>query len=214
MSAAAMEQQVNLFQPILGAEKRLFSARAIGASLVITLICLAGQGGFEFWRTGRIERSVDEVEHQEASNLQMAERASAALRPIKTLPQLDGDARDLSADIETRGRALEIVRRGSVSASSGFAARLEALARQQLDGIWLGRILLGSGESRLAIQGGTTDRNLLPTYLTALAQEGALDGVRFDTLSMRRALPTEAPAQIIFELGAPGLKLAPLGHGK
>jgi hypothetical protein len=209
-----MEQQVNLFQPILGAEKRLFSARALGSCLAIMFVSLGGLSGFESWRTGRIERSVDQVEQREASNLELAGRASSALRPTTTIPQLDAEARRLSVDIASREQALEIVRRGGVSVSSGFAARLEALARQAIEGIWLGRILLGSGESRLAIQGGTTDRNLLPKYLTALAQERALDGVRFDTLSMRRALPAEAPAQIVFELGAPGLKLAALGHGK
>ena len=209
-----MEQQVNLFQPILGAKRRLFSARAIGACLAVTFVWLGGLSSFESWRTGRIERSVNQIEAREASNLQLAARASSALRPTTTIPQLDAEAKKLSADIASREQALDIVRRGSVSASSGFAARLEALSRQDIEGIWLGRILLGSGESRLAIQGSTTDRNLLPKYLTALAQEYALDGVRFDTLSMRRALPTEAPAQIVFELGAPGLKMAALGHGK
>jgi hypothetical protein len=209
-----MEQQVNLFQPILGAEKRLFSARAIGACLAVMFVWLGGLSSFESWRTGRIERSVNQIEAREASNLQLAARASSALRPTATIAQLDAEAKKLSADIASRERALDIVRRGSVSASSGFAARLEALSRQDIEGIWLGRILLGSGESRLAFQGSTTDRNLLPKYLTALAQEHALDGVRFDTLSMRRALPTEAPAQIVFELGAPGLKMAALGHGK
>jgi hypothetical protein len=209
-----MEQQVNLFQPILGAEKRLFSARAIGACLAIMFVWLGGLSGFESWRTGRIERSVNQVEERQASNLQLAARASAALRPATTIPQLDAEARKLSGDIASREQALDIVRGGSVSASGGFAARLEALSRQQIEGIWLGRIFLGSGESRLAIQGGTTDRNLLPRYLTALAEERALDGVSFNTLSMRRALPTEAPAQIVFELGAPGLKMAALGHSK
>jgi Tfp pilus assembly protein PilN len=177
-------------------------------------VWLGGLSSFESWRTGRIERSVNQIEAREASNLQLAARASSALRPTATIAQLDAEAKKLSADIASREQALDIVRRGSVSASSGFAARLEALSRQDIEGIWLGRILLGSGESRLAFQGSTTDRNLLPKYLTALAQEHALDGVRFDTLSMRRALPTEAPAQIVFELGAPGLKMAALGHSK
>jgi hypothetical protein len=54
----------------------------------------------------------------------------------------------------------------------------------------------------------------LPAYLAALTQEPALDGVRFDKLAMRRAALSEAPAQLIFELDAPGLKLAALEHGK
>jgi hypothetical protein len=74
-----------------------------------------------------------------------------------------------------------------------------------LDGIWLNTVILGSGEGRLSIGGGTTDSRLLPAYLAALTQEAALDGVRFDKLSMRRALPKESPASTTFELVGPGL---------
>jgi Tfp pilus assembly protein PilN len=209
-----MGQQVNLYQPILGAEKRLFSARAIGAALTILIVCMGGLTAFGFWRTHRIERSVDQLERQEAANLALIERSSTALRPRLTLPQLDAEARSLSADIDARERALEIIRLGSVAPATGFAARLEALARGHLDGIWLSTIIVGSGEGRLAMRGATTDPDLLPAYLAALAQEPALDGVRFDKLAMRRADPGEAPAQMIFELDAPGLKLAALERGK
>ena len=49
------------------------------------------------------------------------------------------------------------------------------------------------------------DARLVPAYLAALAEERSLDGVRFDTLSMRRAKAEEAPAALVFTLGAPGL---------
>lgn len=209
-----MEQQVNLYQPILGAEKRLFSARAIGVCLATFIVCLAALVGFESSRTGRIENSLVQLEAREASNIEMSARANAVLRPTATIEQLDAEAKTLSANIASRERALDIVRRGAVSVSGGFAARLEALARQQLDGIWLSSIILGSGDSRLAMQGRATDPNLLPAFLNNLAEERAMDGVRFDTLSMRRALATEAPARIVFVLGAPGLKFTALEHGK
>ena len=209
-----MGQQVNLYQPILGAEKRLFSARAIGAGLAILIACMGGLTAFGSWRTHRIERSVDQLERQEAANLALVERSSTALRPGLTQPQLDAEARGLSVDIDARERALEIIRLDSAAPATGFAARLEALARGQLDGIWLTTIIVGSGDGRLAMRGATTDPDLLPAYLAALAQAPALDGVRFDKLAMRRADPGEAPAQVIFELGAPGLKLAALERGK
>ena len=41
-----MEQQVNLYQPILGAERRIFSARAIGGGLVALGVCLGGLHAF------------------------------------------------------------------------------------------------------------------------------------------------------------------------
>jgi len=208
-----MEQQINLYQPILGAEKRLFSARAIGIGLALLAVSLGGIGAFGAWRTARVERSVALLETQQAAQLATVERASAALAPGRSLADLQAQAKNLSADIAARQRALDLVRLGAASPATGFAARLEALARRQLDGLWLHAIVVGSGEGRLALRGDTVDPQLVPAYLAALAEEPALAGVRFDRLAMRRAKREEAPAELVFELGAPGLKFpAPEAH--
>ena len=200
-----MEQQVNLYQPILGAEKRLFSARAIGVGLVLLAACLASLGGFGVWRTGRVERAIAALESREAAQLAAVEQAGVALHPHKSLAELDAEAKGLSADIAARERALDLVRLGAASPETGFAARLEALGRRQPDGLWLHNIVVGSGAGRLALRGDALDARLVPAYLSALADEKALAGVRFDRLSLHRAKPDEAPAQLVFELGAPGL---------
>jgi hypothetical protein len=201
-----MEQQVNLYQPILGAEKHLFSARAIGISLLVLAVSLGGIDGFSVWRTARIERALALIEQQLSTQMAMNDRVGAALRPASSLAELQTQAKLLSADIAARERVLDLVRVGAASPATGFAARLEALGRRQVDGVWLHSIVLGSGEGRLAMQGATVDRRLIPVYLAALAEEHALDGVRFDTLAIRRAKPAEAPAQLVFEIGAPDLK--------
>jgi hypothetical protein len=201
-----MEQQVNLYQPILGAEKRLFSARAIGVGLGLLGLCLCGLAVFGSWRTGRVERSVALLEMQQATELARVERTGAALQPGRSLAELETQAKSLSADIAARERALDLVRLGTASPATGFAARLEALARRQLDGLWLRSIVVGSGDGRLALRGNAVDSQLIPAYLAALAEEHALAGVRFDKLTMHRATQKEAPAQLVFELGAPGLK--------
>jgi hypothetical protein len=203
-----MEQQVNLYQPILGAEKHLFSARAIGISLAVLAVSLGGINGFSVWRTARFERSLALVEQQLSAQVAMNDRAGAALRPGMNLAELQARAQRLTADIAARERALDLVRVGAASPTTGFAARLEALGRRQLDGVWLHSIVLGSGEGRLAMRGAAVDPRLIPIYLAALAEEHALDGVRFDTLAIRRAKPDEAPAQLLFEIGAPDLKFA------
>jgi hypothetical protein len=202
-----MYQQVNLYQPILGAERRLFSARAIAVALTVLAVCLVGLGAYGTLHTRRIEYSIDLLARRETANIALAERASLAGRPSQSLEQLDAEAQDLSADIEARRRTLEVVRRGGGTAATGFAARLEALARPQIDGIWLSSVIVGSGEGRLALRGGTTDPRLVPAYLSALAEEPALAGVRFDRLAMRRAPAAELPAEVIFELDGPGLTL-------
>lgn len=201
-----MEQQVNLYQPILGAEKHLFSARAIGISLVLLAVSLGAVDGFSVWRTARVEHALTVLEQQLSTQMAMNDQAGATMRPTASLAELETQAKRLSADIAARERALDLVRMGAASPTTGFAARLEALGRRQLDGVWLHSIVLGSGEGRLAMQGATVDPRLIPVYLAALAEEHALDGVRFDSLAIRRAKPDEAPAQLEFEIGAPDLK--------
>jgi hypothetical protein len=83
-----MEQQVNLYQPILRAEKRIFSARAIGGSLLTLGACLGGLHAFGAWRTARIERSVAIIERQIAAETSLREGVSAALRPSRSIVEL------------------------------------------------------------------------------------------------------------------------------
>jgi hypothetical protein len=211
MSTEMLEQQVNLYQPILGAARHVFSARAIGVGLAVIALALGAFAGFGAWRTARIERSVRLVEQQQAARLALLVHTGGELQANRSLEQLQAEAHNLSADIAARERALEVLRAGRVSPTTSFAARLESLARGGIEGLWLHDIAVGSGEGRLALRGATVDANLLPEYLAALAHQPAFAGVRFDTLSMRRATPEEAPAQLVFELGAPGLPLGAPG---
>jgi len=204
-----MEQQVNLYQPILGAKKKLFSAHAIGVCLGVSAVLLIAVGGYSTWRAGRTERLITELEQRQADQLAHVERAGAAIHTGKTAAELDAEAKELSADIAAREHALDLVRQGTSSAESGFAARLESLARRQIDGLWLKGIVVTPGNDGLALRGATSDGRLVPLYLAALAEEHALAGVRFERLAMQRAKKEDAPAQLAFELQAPGLAFAP-----
>ena len=203
-----MEQQVNLYQPILGAQKHLFSARAIGIALAALIVSLGSLTAYASWRSARLERSVSLLEQQQSAELAMSEHAGAAIRPGKSLPELDADAKVLSAGIASREHTLDVIRQSASSKGTGFAARMESLAHAQLDGLWLRRIVLASGDGQLAIQGATVDPHLVPAYLAALSHEPALAGVGLDRLNLRRASPEDAPAASVFEVAAPGLEFS------
>ena len=205
-----MEQQVNLFQPILGAEKRLFSASAIGIALALLAVSLGGVAGFARWRTGHIERAVKEVSRQEAMEQVLAAQASASNEPRASVAELDAMARRSTEEIAAREYALNVVKRGSSDPASGFAARLEAIAHRQVEGVWLTSLVIGTGEGRLALSGATSDPRLVSGWLTSLADEHALDGAFFDRLVIRQVADA-APAVAVFEMGAPGLEVSATG---
>jgi len=205
-----MEQQVNLFQPILGAEKRLFSAGAIGIALALLALTLIGVAGFARWRTVHIERAVIEVTRQETTQQGLAAQVSATNEPRASLAELDALAKISAEEISAREYALGIVKRGSSDPASGFAARLAAIGRRHIEGVWLTALIIATGEGRLALRGATTDPRLLSPWLASLRNERALDGAFFDRLVIRQVADA-APAVAVFDIGAPGLEMSTPG---
>jgi hypothetical protein len=68
----------------------------------------------------------------------------------------------------------------------GFAGRLAALARQQLDGLWLTGVTFTADAGDLTLSGGATRAELVPTYLERLANEAALAGTQLQSIEIRR----------------------------
>jgi hypothetical protein len=205
----AMEQQVNLYQPILGAERRLFSARAIVIALCVMAVGLVVFSGYASRRIGRLEVTIESIEKREAATLAMTESATQTFKPKMSQAALDAEAKRLTTDIESRQRALDVIGHGGETPATGFAARLAALGDRQIDGIWLSAISLKAGDGGLAMRGAALRPALVPTYLRGLAEEAALTGIRFDKLAMHHASAAEQPAQVVFELDSPGLKPEP-----
>jgi hypothetical protein len=212
MSTLAVAQQVNLYQPILGAERRLFSAQAIALALGVLAVSLVALGGYASRRVTAVERTVDAIEQREASTLAMTEQTSQKFQPKSTQAELDAEAKRLSVAIDARQHALDIVKRGREMPGMGFAARLEALGNRQIDGIWLSAISLNAGADGLAMRGAALRPALVPTYLSGLAEETALAGIHFDKLSMRHASEAERPAQVVFELDSAKLSAPDPAH--
>ncbi len=204
-----MEQQINLYQPILGAERRLFSARAIAIALCVLAGSLVIFSGYASHRIARLESMIESIEKREAVTLAMTESVNQAFKPKMSQAGLDAEAKRLTADIESRQRALAVIGHDVGKTSTGFAARLEALGNRQIEGIWLSAITLNAGDGGLAMRGAAVRPALVPSYLRGLAEETALTGIRFDKLSMRHASAAEQPAQVVFELDSDRLKLSP-----
>jgi hypothetical protein len=171
-------------------------------AVALFALSLGAISAFAGWRVRAAEGEIAKIEAREASGSAATARGLAALHAGNSREGLDARARQLAADIAEREQVLAAVRRGAADVFSGFSARLEALGRRQLDGLWLNRIVLSAGERRLALVGAANDPGLVPKYLDALATERSLGDARFDRFELRRPHPDEPPAATIFEVGA------------
>lgn len=179
----ATEQQVNLFEPIFRAERKLFASMAIIVALAITAVALGLMWSFAWRQVRGIEQEIVRLE-------QAREERMAAIRRTRAGFATDPDviaarSRDLAAEIARDERVVALIRRGDVGTTTGYSARLAALARPDEGGLWLTRIVFAGRDSALA--GGARDAAAIPRYIAAIAEDPAFAGLRVDMLEARAA---------------------------
>lgn len=196
-----MRQQINLYQTAAAVVRPALSASTVGRAAVFTVLTLASIWGYGSWEVTRLGRGVDGVRHQQERQQTMVTDLGGASPQPTTLSQLDGRIQKLNADIAVRSRAVAALRSGAAGQTTGFAFRMEALARRHIEGLWLDRLVLGGGAGIVLLAGTTLDPDLVPRYLQNLAADPALKGMRFDDFIIERPESAEQKTA-----SAPGLR--------
>lgn len=197
-----MEQQINLYQPILGAGNPLFSARNSAIALGVFGSCLLAISGFAAARLATVEREVSALEQQQQQRLAATDRTLATLTPGGGLAAAEADVRQLATEVAEREALLTRLLDGATDATSLFSEQLVALGRQRPEGLWLERIVLSSHADGLLLAGATLETGLVPQYLDALAAEQVFRAARFERFQMRLPAAGEPAAAAMFEIGA------------
>ncbi len=181
-----MRQQINLFQPIMRAEPKIFGARTAAITFGVVFAALLLIWGYGTYKVQRLERITQAMRDQQ-TQLEQALTTASSMSAARTTPaELTVRIKRTEEDIVARTRALAVLRAGVVGNTKGFAMRLEALARRHLDGVWIDRMALSGSTDAMSLGGSTFDADLVPQYLQNLSQESVLAGARFDQLAIER----------------------------
>lgn len=181
-----MRQQINLYQPILRTEPKLFGSSTALTAVVVVCAMLAALWGYGTYKVHRLEQSAQLLKQQQEQQEKALSQAGTFSASRSRPAELEAEVRRAAAEVTARTRALELLRAGAAGHTTGFAARLEALARQHVDGVWIDRMALSGATGSMSLGGATFDANLVPRYLQNLAAEPTLSGARFDQLIIDR----------------------------
>ncbi len=193
-----MRQQINLYQPIFREQRRIFSSRTIALAIAVISLALAALWGYGTWKVGRLEREVAQIARDDKARATNLANGSAAFAAQSNPAEIEARIKALSEQLDRQARALNALRSGAAGSTDGFAARLEALARRHVDGLWLEQLAFGGGGHSMSVSGSTIDSRLLPRYLEELQEEPALAGARFDKVEI--AEPKDAVLPLTFHL--------------
>jgi hypothetical protein len=174
-----LSQQINLYQTPSTAARVPLSATTTLRLLGIVGLVLVAFWGFSAWQVFKLKAGVETVRLQRNA---IESLEAAGMRELEALSQEDLELHvaALNATLATKSRALEMVRAEREHPATSFSRRLEGLARNHVQGIWLSHLTFGSTARELRLVGTTTDPTLVPAYLHELAKDPALRGALID----------------------------------
>ena len=145
-----MSQQINLYQPLLRTQKKVFTARTILELAGIFALGLALIFGFARYQLNNLEDQIAGLEQQRDAAMVQLQTLSAQVRPQPRAQLFEDQLRDAELDRERKQLLLRGFRERRVGATDGFSQHLAGLARQRVDGLWLTRVLVRDGGIELA----------------------------------------------------------------
>lgn len=187
-----MRQQINLYQPIFSAERKPLSARMVAVVAALMVVGLVTYSTYANKQVQSLRVAVDALRsQQEAHAAQLAEFDENA--SSSTLADVEARVKKLEAALEERRTALEVLQSGAAGQPLGFAARLEALARRHVEGLWIEKLVMSGANGSMSLSGSALDADIVPTYLHNLARDATLSGTRFDEFIIERPVHDTTP---------------------
>jgi len=200
-----MSQQINLYNPALGPQRSLVSARNLAIATLGVMIFVGLLG--TVIESRRSARKIEAAQvagqlHQLQDRLQQLVQQAASSKPE---PALQAEVDRLTALVDSRDTVLSVLDKRSATTGNGYAEILRSLARQTVSGLWLTDISVFAGNGEMELKGRTTDRTLVAEYLHRLNGEKVFTGrsfagLRIEVPKAEDGTPVQSPAYLEFSL--------------
>lgn len=197
-----MRQQINLYQPIFRREHKTLSAVQVAATLGVVAVALTVFSLYTARSSDRLAAEVAQLTEQQQNQQAQLAKVGEALSRHARRADVEARVKALTATLNERTAALQVLQSGGAGQTSGFASRLEALARQHVNGLWIDGLAMSGTHSTMSITGGSVDADIVPIYLRSLSGEAVLSGTRFDDFVIERP---EKGARVRFRAGSKSL---------
>jgi hypothetical protein len=202
-----MSQQINLYNPQFEHQTQIFTPRSMGAALGVLVLGLVALSALAEVRVARLQGEVDAGGRRLAEAQKRLADATQAFAPRAQDVHLVAELRDADAEHAALQRVGERIARGELGDTHGYAEYFRALARQNVEGLWLTGVTIGGAGSEIGVRGRALDPALVPGYLTRLRNEPILQGKVVGSMAIAQAAPlktrsadgkdSEAPAPYV-----------------
>jgi len=182
-----MSQQINLFNPAFQPQRKIFSVNAMAGALGVLVLVLAGTGVYAKVRVARLETEVARGEEQVQAAQKRLAAAIAEFAPRAKDGRLEAEVAEAQTEHDALQRMADMIQRGDLGNTQGYAEYFRALARQSVDGLWLTGVTITGAGTEIAVRGRALDPALVPGYLARLRNERVLQGKPVGSMQIGQA---------------------------
>jgi hypothetical protein len=182
-----MSQQINLFNTAFLQKKKVFTATAMAAALGVLVLGLTAMGVAARVRVASLQAEAE----RGASQLEKARKrlagVSAEFAPRKEDPRLAEELAQAQGELLGLKEVAGTIERGELGDTRGYAEYFRALARQNVDGLWLTGVSIAGAGLDLGVRGRALDPALVPGFLGRLRMEPVMQGKPVASLQIGEA---------------------------
>lgn len=180
-------QQINLYQPILRKQERVFSLKTLLQGNLIILAVLLSLYAFSYYQTHSLRSQYEELQAQRQQRSEQLLELQRKFPPKSKDPRLAQQVKQKQALLDHRHRLIRELQHQNTGAGGnpGFSEQLSGLARQDSKSVWLDQISVRDGK-QLTLLGHATSPEAVPLFIQRLTTEPSLGGTKFTRVQINR----------------------------
>ena len=206
-----MNQQINLYQDQFRPQTRMFPAGFMLQAAGVLVFGMVLATLFAQQRINSVEQELEIVARQESVVLERLQNIGPLINAVtgetNWSEQLDDGLRKLAE----RQAVLNLIQGSALGDTRGFSRHLHALARQDVDGLWLTHIALSATGDKTRLEGRAIRAELIPLYVQGLTLETPFAEQRFHHFRIDSPADDEGTA-LLFSMDSDALLAADTGQ--
>lgn len=179
-----MSQQINLYNPLLLKQKKIFSSKTMAQAMGLIALGLIAVYGYAYYQVTILQMETEYAAKRHAAVQARLTRITQQFGPRQKSADLELNIKRAEAELQALTEVQAALKQGGLVSAGGFSPYFKALARQAVEGLWLTGF--SAAGSEMAINGRTLRPGLVPDYIHRLSGEEIMQGRKFAMLEMRQ----------------------------
>jgi len=175
-----MKQEINFYRGQFRSEQRLFGTVTMLSACVAILVTMLMMYAFARQEVGSLDNELHNLSRQQDSALQRLEQLQPLLIATGAGQTWAKRLDEATSTLQQKQLVLGLVQGSVLGDTHGFSRYLRSLARQDVEELWLTRVILSPSGDQTRLQGKALRAEIVATYLQGLAQEPPFAKQRFN----------------------------------